>query len=119
VIASPVAHATVTSHDASHTPNGMHAMDVNRTASLASPMLPHESSESVIWRDKLADTLSGAIRSKENAPGERLTREFEETLIRTALAETKGRRIEASLWLGWGRNTLTRKIHELGLDDQV
>jgi two-component system, NtrC family, nitrogen regulation response regulator GlnG len=76
-------------------------------------------SEAALWRDKLATTLASAIRSKEAAPGERLTREFEETLIRTALAETKGRRIEASVWLGWGRNTLTRKIHELGLDDQV
>jgi two-component system, NtrC family, nitrogen regulation response regulator GlnG len=40
-------------------------------------------------------------------------------MIRAALGETKGRRIEASLWLGWGRNTLTRKIHELGLDEKV
>ena len=31
----------------------------------------------------------------------------------------KGRRIEASEWLGWGRNTLTRKIHELGMDGEV
>ncbi|MCS6997689.1 MAG: hypothetical protein NZ533_12250, partial [Casimicrobiaceae bacterium] len=29
-----------------------------------------------------------------------------------------GRRIEASQWLGWGRNTLTRKIHEYGLDEE-
>ena len=75
--------------------------------------------EMPVWRDNLGKTLAVAIREKESAPGERLTREFEETLIRTALAETKGRRIEASVWLGWGRNTLTRKIHELGLDDQV
>jgi two-component system, NtrC family, nitrogen regulation response regulator GlnG len=92
----------------------------------AAPMQPIDiamrtigNGEAVLWRDTLATTLATAIRSKENAPGERLTREFEETLIRTALAETKGRRIEASVWLGWGRNTLTRKIHELGLDDQV
>lgn len=71
------------------------------------------------WREALAASLSNAIRAQEKAPGERLTREFEETLIRAALIETKGRRIEASAWLGWGRNTLTRKIHELGLDDQV
>ncbi len=71
------------------------------------------------WRTALGASLAQAIVRQESAPGERLTREFEETLIRAALAQTKGRRIEASAWLGWGRNTLTRKIHELGLDDQV
>ncbi len=71
------------------------------------------------WQAGLAAALTEAIRAQEKAPGERLTREFEATLIRAALAETRGRRIEASEWLGWGRNTLTRKIHELGLDDEV
>jgi two-component system, NtrC family, nitrogen regulation response regulator GlnG len=33
-----------------------------------------------------------------------------------ALRHTGGRRIEAAHLLGWGRNTLTRKIHELGMD---
>ncbi|HEV8688662.1 MAG TPA: nitrogen regulation protein NR(I) [Ideonella sp.] len=46
-----------------------------------------------------------------------LTREFEARMIRTALAITRGRRIEAALKLGIGRNTITRKIQELGLDD--
>ena len=46
-----------------------------------------------------------------------LTRRFEATMIRVALQHTGGRRVEASLRLGIGRNTLTRKIQELGLDD--
>ena len=71
------------------------------------------------WQHALAATLAKAIQQGERAPGERLTREFEATLIRSALAQTKGRRIEASEWLGWGRNTLTRKIHELGMDGEV
>ena len=45
-----------------------------------------------------------------------LSRSFEKTLIAKALAHTGGRRIEASQLLGLGRNTLTRKIQELGLD---
>ena len=45
-----------------------------------------------------------------------LTRQFEGRLILTALALTKGRRIEAAHKLGIGRNTITRKIQELGLD---
>jgi two-component system nitrogen regulation response regulator GlnG len=46
-----------------------------------------------------------------------LTRKFEAQLIHTALEVTRGRRIEAAQKLGIGRNTITRKIQELGLDD--
>jgi len=42
--------------------------------------------------------------------------EFEKTLIRIALAKAKGHRQEAARILGWGRNTLTRKIRSLDLD---
>ena len=47
---------------------------------------------------------------------ERLARRFEAELIRAALEATGGRRVEAALKLGIGRNTITRKIRELGLD---
>ena len=46
-----------------------------------------------------------------------LTRRFESRLILTALSNTRGRRIEAANKLGIGRNTITRKIQELGLED--
>ena len=42
---------------------------------------------------------------------------FERTMIEVALAATKGQRQEAAKRLGWGRNTLTRKIKELGMGD--
>jgi two-component system nitrogen regulation response regulator GlnG len=45
-----------------------------------------------------------------------LTRRFESKLIQTALANTRGRRIEAAQKLGIGRNTITRKIQELHLE---
>jgi two-component system nitrogen regulation response regulator GlnG len=45
-----------------------------------------------------------------------LSRRFESRLILTALASTRGRRIEAAQKLGIGRNTITRKIQELGLE---
>ncbi len=45
-----------------------------------------------------------------------LTRRFESKLILTALSNTRGRRIEAAQKLGIGRNTITRKIQELGLE---
>ena len=46
-----------------------------------------------------------------------LVNRFEARLIQTALVNTRGRRIEAAQKLGIGRNTITRKIQELGLDD--
>ena len=46
-----------------------------------------------------------------------LVRQFEARLILSALSATRGRRIEAAQRLGIGRNTITRKIQELGIDD--
>jgi two-component system nitrogen regulation response regulator GlnG len=43
--------------------------------------------------------------------------DFERTLIRVAMARSQGQRQEAARLLGWGRNTLARKIRELGLED--
>jgi two-component system nitrogen regulation response regulator GlnG len=47
-----------------------------------------------------------------------LGRQFERALITRALARTGGRRIEAANLLGMGRNTITRKIQELGIEDE-
>ena len=41
---------------------------------------------------------------------------FERTLARVALARVQGRRQDAARLIGWGRNTLTRKLRELGLE---
>ena len=43
--------------------------------------------------------------------------EFERTLLREALKVTRGGRQDAARLLGWGRNTLTRKLKELGMED--
>ena len=43
--------------------------------------------------------------------------EFERTLIKVALNKTRGKKKEAAELLGWGRNTLSRKIKELGVED--
>jgi len=42
--------------------------------------------------------------------------EFERVMIEAALQQTHGRKRDASVLLGWGRNTLTRKMKELGMD---
>ena len=68
------------------------------------------------WQLALDRELGQALARGERAVGERFEREFERTLILRALAHTGGHRMEAARWLGWGRNTLTRKIQTLGLD---
>jgi two-component system, NtrC family, nitrogen regulation response regulator GlnG len=71
------------------------------------------------WRAALDRELARALGRGEAAVGDRLEKEFEKTLILGALAHTGGHRMEAALRLGWGRNTLTRKIQELGLEKEL
>jgi two-component system, NtrC family, nitrogen regulation response regulator GlnG len=71
------------------------------------------------WHAALDAELAHALSRGERAVGDRLQHEFERTLIRRALAHTGGHRMEAAAWLGWGRNTLTRKIQELGLEQEL
>jgi len=58
-------------------------------------------------------------RLQEGVPDvmDALARDFEAAVIRTALRHTHGRRIDAATRLGVGRNTITRKIQELQLED--
>jgi two-component system nitrogen regulation response regulator GlnG len=71
------------------------------------------------WRAALDRELAQALARGERGVGDRLQRELERTLILRALAHTGGHRMEAAQWLGWGRNTLTRKIQELGLEPEL
>ncbi|MBN8759020.1 MAG: nitrogen regulation protein NR(I) [Thiobacillus sp. SCN 64-35] len=68
------------------------------------------------WLMGLAAEASARLARGEAAILDELTQAYEKTLIEVALRHTGGRRIEAAHLLGWGRNTLTRKIHELGMD---
>lgn len=67
------------------------------------------------WTDALSLTVTEML--EEDRPGlmSRLTDRFEATVFKAALAYTHGRKVEAAQRLGVGRNTLTRKLQELGL----
>ena len=69
------------------------------------------------WLDALSGEVDQLIAAQPGKVFEILTRAFEGNLIQRALAASGGRRIEAAQLLGIGRNTITRKIQELGLDD--
>jgi two-component system, NtrC family, nitrogen regulation response regulator GlnG len=70
-----------------------------------------------LWRTELERMAAHLLALDRHDVMDALTRQFEATLIRMALRHTGGRRIEAAQRLGIGRNTITRKIQDLGLDD--
>ena len=69
------------------------------------------------WLTDLERQARSMLEAGQTEVWDQLTRQFEGKLIQTALALTRGRRIEAAQRLGIGRNTITRKIQDLGLDD--
>ena len=68
------------------------------------------------WEHGLELDASLLLKTDRTDVWDELTRRFESRLISAALAATRGRRIEAAQKLGIGRNTITRKIQELGLE---
>ncbi len=68
------------------------------------------------WERSLSDEALELLVAGKPDVWDILTRRFEARMIEAALQVTKGRRIEAAQKLGIGRNTITRKIQELGLD---
>jgi len=68
------------------------------------------------WEHGLEAEALSLLADGRNDVWDQLSRRFESRLILTALASTRGRRIEAAQRLGIGRNTITRKIQELGLE---
>ena len=69
------------------------------------------------WIAALEQEVERRLARGETGVMDHLSRQFERSLISKALARTGGRRIEAANLLGMGRNTITRKIQELGIGD--
>jgi two-component system nitrogen regulation response regulator GlnG len=69
------------------------------------------------WLAALEQEAERRLARGETGILDNLNRQFERALITRALARTGGRRIEAANLLGMGRNTITRKIQELGIED--
>ncbi len=96
---------------------------VSAAAPVASPVNPVAIAPAISdaaplhWLADLEREARGLLEAGEAEIWDTLTRKFEARLIHTALDITRGRRIEAAQKLGIGRNTITRKIQELGLDE--
>jgi two-component system nitrogen regulation response regulator GlnG len=70
------------------------------------------------WELGMAKVAKELLATERTDVWDEMTRRFESHLIQAALISTKGRRVDAAHKLGIGRNTITRKIQELGLDKE-
>ncbi|PYB82480.1 nitrogen regulation protein NR(I) [Pseudomonas soli] len=77
--------------------------------------LPQDAAPVTNWEQALRQWADQALARGQTNLLDSAVPSFERIMIETALKHTAGRRRDAALLLGWGRNTLTRKIKELGM----
>ncbi|MBJ2246314.1 MULTISPECIES: nitrogen regulation protein NR(I) [Pseudomonas] len=77
--------------------------------------LPQDSAPVTNWEQALRQWADQALARGQSNLLDSAVPTFERIMIETALKHTAGRRRDAAVLLGWGRNTLTRKIKELGM----
>jgi two-component system nitrogen regulation response regulator GlnG len=92
------------------------ALQPAAVAPAVAPPAAAEGSAGPSWEAGLQAEAMALLETGRTDVWDVLTRRFETRLIQTALANTRGRRIEAAHKLGIGRNTITRKIQELGME---
>ena len=86
-----------------------------RIEDLPKDLLTEISNTQKNWSETLRKWVKESLLKGETNILEIALPEFEKTLIEEALKKTKGKKKEAAKLLGWGRNTLTRKIKEIGI----
>jgi len=77
--------------------------------------LPQDAAPVTNWEQALRQWADQALARGQSSLLDSAVPAFERIMIETALKHTAGRRRDAAVLLGWGRNTLTRKIKELGM----
>lgn len=70
------------------------------------------------WQQMLRQWSESELKSGRKNILDEAIPDFERAMIETALAHTGGRKKDAALLLGWGRNTLTRKLQEYSIEDE-
>jgi len=71
----------------------------------------------VDWESGLSRLAVKMLQDGDTKVYDALSAKFEKAVLQAALEVTRGRRVEAAQRLGIGRNTITRKLQELGIDD--
>ena len=87
------------------------------TSDLPPELRNHPAAVASDWLAALEHEAERRLARGESGILDALSRQFERALITKALLRTGGRRMEAASLLGMGRNTITRKIQELGIEE--
>ncbi len=117
----PLLHGTQAERDTPAAPSSVAAPSAP-TASTTAEAPQHDAATAAVaprsdaWESGLELEAQALLAAGRHDVWDALSRRFESRLILTALANTRGRRIEAAQKLGIGRNTITRKIQELGIE---
>jgi len=83
----------------------------------SSPTNPAAKVASGDWENGLGRLAAKMLQDGDKEVYDALCARFEKAVLQAALEVTRGRRVEAAQRLGIGRNTITRKLQELGIDD--
>jgi two-component system nitrogen regulation response regulator GlnG len=97
--------------EVSDLPPEVRAADLPETSSLQTLKSSPQS-----WQQLLAQEASTRLSRSDPEVWAALTQQFERTILQSSLEVCRGRRVEAAARLGMGRNTITRKLRELGMD---
>lgn len=107
-IQSSAAAAPATPQITSHSP---------LSASALSPDTAHLTAAATDWQTLLAIWAKNSLQNGDQQILNQALPAFEKVMIEVALAHSQGKKRLAAELLGWGRNTLTRKLRELGMSD--
>jgi two-component system, NtrC family, nitrogen regulation response regulator GlnG len=110
VVSTPVTAPIATPSGATH--NQINGVSIGLHASTSAASADN-------WEQGMYKVAQELLATDRTDVWDEMTRRFESHLIQAALASSKGRRIDAAHKLGIGRNTITRKIQELGLEKGV
>lgn len=97
--------------EVSDLPAEVRAADLPKTLQSHSGQTGHQT-----WQQLLALDANTRLSRSDPEVWSALTRQFERTILQSSLEVCRGRRVEAAARLGMGRNTITRKLRELGMD---
>jgi len=105
-----------------HDPIALEVKDGGQPESLSTTISPSAlPTIGLTWQESLRQEVTRSLASDPTGPADgrmnQWSREFEAAVLGVALKHTRGRRMEAAQLLGIGRNTMTRKIAELHLED--
>jgi len=112
----PTAHATAAVPVAPHASTPFVGTAIDSAVPAPAVAAPAPADASGNWESGLEAEAQALLAAGRTDVWDVLSRRFESRLILTALSSTRGRRIEAAQKLGIGRNTITRKIQELGIE---